>query len=75
MAKRWSKEDEEYLEDKWGYISIDSIATHLGRTKKAIRVKAKRMRLGGATLTGEFVTAYQASKILGIDRHAITDCW
>lgn len=75
MSKRWSSKEIEYLEDKWGYIAIDSIATHLGRTKKAVRIKAKRLRLRGATLTSEFVTANQASKILGIDRHTITDCW
>lgn len=71
MAKRWSKEDEEYLEDKWGYVTIDCLSNYLGRTKTSIRLKAKRLKLCGATLSGEHVTANQVSKLIGIDRHVV----
>lgn len=73
--RKWTKEDVEYLEDKWGYVGIENISSKLGRTKAAIRSKAKKLKLGGATVTGEFVTAFQAAKLLGIDRHVVTDNW
>lgn len=74
-GREWTKEEIEYLEEKWGYVGIERISSKLGRTKTAIRIKAKRLKLGGATVTGEFVTAFQAARLLGIDRHVVADNW
>ena len=73
--RKWSQADIEYLEEKWGYVSIDRIASTLNRTKTAIQIKAKRLKLGGAREAGEFLTACKASKLLGVERHVIIDYW
>ena len=33
--KRWTPEEEDYLSDRWGTISIPAIAKHLGRSVNA----------------------------------------
>lgn len=46
MAKRWTKEEIEYLMSKWGSVSIPVIAKRLGRTESSITNKARRLKLG-----------------------------
>lgn len=46
MAKRWTKEEIEYLMSKWGSVSIPVIAKRLGRTESSSTNKARRLKLG-----------------------------
>lgn len=37
--KKWSKEDEAYLQDNWGTKSIKTICKNLGRSENAVIVR------------------------------------
>ena len=63
--KAWSKEEEEYLDEKWGELSIGTIAERLNRTPKAVRTKAVKMQLGGFLLNGDYVTFNTLLQTLG----------
>ena len=44
--KKWSEAEEAYLQDKWGSISVKSLAKNLGRSENAIIVRARRLGCG-----------------------------
>lgn len=74
MAKsiKWSDKDVEFLTDKWGVMEIDSIAKSLNRTYVAVKLKAKRLKLGGFYYNNSvYLTANQVSILLNIDRHTV----
>lgn len=64
-GKKWTKEQEAYLEDRWGMTSIATIAKNLGRSENAVIVRARRMGLGGFLDAGDYVTWNQLSIALG----------
>lgn len=71
-STKWSKKDEEYLRDAWGNMNIITIMNNLNRTGTAIRQKAKRLGLGGATInSSKYITAYKASAILNCHKKKI----
>ena len=45
MSKKWTKEDVEYLTEKWGNVSIPSLAKKLNRSVNAVKLKAGRLNL------------------------------
>lgn len=61
----WTKEEEEYLQEKYGTVGIKSIAKNLNRTVSAVVQKANRMKLGAFTLQGEYVTYNQLMIAIG----------
>ena len=56
MGLRWNKEDTDYLELKWGTVSIGAIAKKLNRSVNAVKLKAGRMGFGNFLEAGEYVT-------------------
>lgn len=71
MSKRWSIEDIEMLKDMWGVRKLKYIAEKLGRTETAVALKAKRLGLGSAYTSSEYLSANQVAEIVGIDRHCV----
>lgn len=71
----WTHEEEATLRDKWGEISADQIAKRLKRTKTAVIVKSKRMKLGAFKDRGEMLTASQVATLMGVDFHTVSDYW
>lgn len=68
MAKRyWTKEEEEYLESRWGVNSIKSIAKKLERTVNAVKLKARRMGLIDARFCIDGITINQLMIALNMD--------
>lgn len=61
MKRNWSYEEIEYLEDKWGQLSIKRIANHLGRSVQAVRLKAGKLGLGDNRLHVDGITLSQLS--------------
>lgn len=41
----WSKYDVQFLIDNYGFMTINDIAKHIGKTASAIKSKSKRMKL------------------------------
>lgn len=50
--KQWTKAEENYLQDKWGTVSIKGMAKVLGRSENAVVVRAQRLGCG-AHLAGD----------------------
>ena len=62
----WTKEEIEYLEERWGNISIGQMAKTLGRTEIGIREKAGKLGLGRFLENGwKYVTKHQFMMALG----------
>ena len=57
--KKWSSDDEDYLQENWGKYSVPAIAKHLGRTVNAVKVRAQRLGLGPALMGGDYITLNQ----------------
>ena len=62
----WSKEQVEYLEDKWGSLSITTIAKNLNRSVNAVKIKAYKLGLGRHLHSGDYITLNQLCKALGL---------
>lgn len=67
-GKSWSKEEIDYLEEKYGLTSIPTIAKKLGRTEQAIIIKAKRLGLGGVLDATELLNSSQLAIALNVDK-------
>jgi hypothetical protein len=64
LGKRaWTAEDKAYLMDKWGSVSIPSIAKALKRTVNAVKVRAQRLGLGAVLNSGDYVTFNQFIRV------------
>lgn len=57
--RTWKPDEEEYLMEKWGQVSIPAIANKLNRTTNAVKIRAHRLGLGAVLMAGEYVTLNQ----------------
>ena len=71
-GKEWSKEEINFLEEKYGVLSFEAIGRKLGRTPEAIRIKAKRIKLGGVFDVSEELTAKELARSLNVDNKTIS---
>ena len=71
----WTQHELNYLENYWGIKTLSRIAKSLKRSKVGVFVKAKRLKLGASTRADEFMTARQASLMLGINDSQIVLRW
>lgn len=62
----WTKEEEEYLREKWGTVSVKHIAKQLNRTEGGVINKKTRLGLGSFLEHGEYVTFNQLHIALGM---------
>ena len=62
MAKFWSAEEVEYLEENWGIKSIPNIAKNINRTVAAVKAKAIKLELGEYNNSGIYITFNQLVK-------------
>ena len=58
-SRTWKPDEEKYLMEKWGQVSIPAIAKTLNRTTSAVKVRAQRLGLGAVLNAGEYVTLNQ----------------
>jgi hypothetical protein len=66
---QWTAEEEAYLETYLHKMSLATIAKHLGRTRTAVKLKAKRL---GTSKTAEGYTMRGLCLGLGVDHHKVT---
>lgn len=59
----WTADDEAYLMDKWGNVSIPSIAKYLGRSIVSVKIRAQRLGLGAVLESGDYVTLNQLIRV------------
>lgn len=62
--RRWTREEEEYLCEKWGTVSVQTISKKLDRTPNSIMVRVQRLGLPPFYESGEYVTLNQVCKAL-----------
>lgn len=56
MKKTWTKEEIEYLKDKWGNTSLETLSDKLNRTEAAVKQKAQKLGLAAFLKCGEYIT-------------------
>jgi hypothetical protein len=64
----WSAEDQAYVLANWHRLAVVTMAKHLGRTKTAVALKAKRL---GAKQGAEGYTMRGVAVALGVDAHKV----
>ncbi len=57
--KKWSQEDDNFLQDKWGTMSIPGLAKRLGRSKNVIIIRGQRLGLGAHLASDERISYHQ----------------
>lgn len=58
-GRPWSHQEEEYLSENWGRVSVPTMAKKLERTENAVIVRARRLDLGAFLESGDYVTLNQ----------------
>jgi hypothetical protein len=62
--KGWTDEEIQYLEDRWGTVSIKGIAKSIDRSINAVKLKAQRLGLGDPRTHYDGITINQLSQAL-----------
>jgi hypothetical protein len=70
-GKTWTQEDLDFLDDRWGSVSIRSIADNLGRSINAIKLKAVRTGLIDARFSFEGITLNQLAIAINVSYRTI----
>jgi hypothetical protein len=55
-GKEWSQDELEYLQDKWGTVSVNQISRSLKRTVSAVENKVTRLGLGSFLENGDYIS-------------------
>lgn len=55
----WTEEEERYVEEWWGLVSVKAIAGRLNRSEDAIVVRAQRLGLGSFLECGDYISLNQ----------------
>ncbi len=58
-GRKWTKEDEDQLQDCWGFLSIPQIAKKLKRTEESIRGRKNLLGLGRHLHSGQTISLNQ----------------
>ena len=74
IKTQWTKEEELYLAEKWGELSVEKIALNLKRSITAVLLKKNRLKLGKFLENGDYITFNQLSNIIRGDGNCWWDC-
>lgn len=64
--RRWTKEEIEYLSERWGDVSIKGLAKKFNRSINSVSLKANRIGLGNFNLSGDYLTLFQLGQALNM---------
>jgi hypothetical protein len=64
-GKKWTPEEDAYLSEMWGYVSIDGLGKHLNRSRNAVICRVRRLGLPPFLESGDYVTMNQLLHALG----------
>lgn len=67
LAKNWTKEEVDYLQEYWGVKSIKSIAKKLNRSVNAVKIKAQKIGLVDPRFSFDGITVNQLAIALKED--------
>lgn len=74
IKTQWTKEEELYLAEKWGELSVEKIALNLKRSITAVLLKKNRLKLGKFLENGNYITFNQLSNIIRGNGNYYGDC-
>lgn len=75
MSKRWTEDEINFLEEKWGVLSIKAIANNLGRTIDAVKTKTQKLGYVDAKLSLDGITICKLAQALNISYAIISKHW
>lgn len=70
-ARPWTKEEDAFLDEALGQLSIDEIASYLGRSPTAVKVRWTRKGFAAPSKQPDEITGNQIADALGIDEHSV----
>ena len=73
MVRHWTVAEKEYLEDKWGSLSLKAIGAHLGKSISAVKQKASRLGLADARMSYDGITVNQLAVALNKNYTSVKD--
>ena len=65
LGRNWTAEEEAFLSDNWGTMSVNSICGTLKRSRNAIMVRVQRLGLSPYFESGDYITMHQLIQALG----------
>lgn len=71
----WTKEENNYLEDKVGKVKISTIAKNLNRTVNAVISQIERIGVANTKLESGKITGSELSRLCNVDSHTVYDFW
>lgn len=76
QCRRWTPEEDAYLEDRWGTTPVMVMAEKLGRTVTAVNMRANKLWLGPFLEAGNYVTLASLMRAIGCSRSLCSmDLW
>lgn len=67
--KAWTPEEDGYLSEAWGSVSVAGLTKKLGRTESAVLNRARRLGLGAFLESGEYVSLNQLLNVVTGSRY------
>lgn len=74
MARRWTKEEKDFVEEKWGLWSVSRIAKTIDRTDYAVIRYAEKNKLG-SMYKGMYLTTEQVGEMFNVDSTTVNRYW
>lgn len=71
----WTKEQEEYLLNKYGMMTAERIGKKLGKTKRQVVEKAKLMKIGGFLNNCDKLCLSEVCRLVKRDKETIKKTW
>ncbi|GAA4827856.1 hypothetical protein GCM10023310_00650 [Paenibacillus vulneris] len=73
-GKSWTPQETEFLQDRWGTLSIKAIAKQLGRNINSVKLKASKIGLGDPRMNFDGITVCQLGKALNRE-YSVVKSW
>ncbi|WP_080833254.1 sigma-70 family RNA polymerase sigma factor [Cohnella massiliensis] len=67
----WTEKETQFLIQHWSEKGLVYCAKRLKRTTVAVKLKAKRLGLGGIVKNSQFLTGQNVANLMGIDIHSV----
>jgi hypothetical protein len=71
-SPRWTEAEDEFLREKLGWLSLDEIAAHLGRSPNGVKLRYQReLHLPAPSKHPDWLTGHTVARVLGVDGHNV----
>ena len=65
IGRTWTLQEERYLQENWGTLSVETLAKNLERSENAVIVRKCKLGLGAFLDNGDYVTWNQLMRAIG----------